>query len=65
MNAAIIYIQDMEEPGKVQVSIEVVGEPKHSYVIAACIIDQLIEHQKVKMVKESDFTKDSPSKWLN
>jgi hypothetical protein len=65
MNAAIIYIEDMEEPGRVQVSIEIIGEPKHSYIIAARVIDQLLNKEEVTIVRDSDFTKDSPSSLLN
>lgn len=65
MNAVIIYVEDMEDPSKVQISTEIIGDPDLAYLLASDVIGKLFDHKNVSMVEESVFTKASPSKFLN
>lgn len=65
MNAVIIYLEDMDDPTKVQVSIETIGDPDSAYVLASRLVAKLSSNDNVSLVRESVFTQDSPSKFLN
>lgn len=65
MNAVIIYLEDMDDPTKVQVSVEVIGDPDSAHVLASRLVAKLSSNDNVTLVRESVFTQDSPSKFLN
>jgi len=55
MNATIIYLKDSEKAGKVEVSVEVIGDPVQSFLLADAIMRDLSEANGVYLVRESVF----------
>jgi hypothetical protein len=63
MDAVIIYLKDGAKAGKVEVSIEVIGDPVQSLLMADKMIgDASLDHD-IHLMRESIFTV-SPSENL-
>lgn len=55
MNATIIYLMDSDKSGKVEVSVEVIGDPVESFFLADGIMQELAKANGVYLVRESVF----------
>jgi hypothetical protein len=60
MDATIIYLKDGKN-GKVEVVMELIGEPSQSFLIGNAIVNNLWEVNNCVFVKNNEFTQDSPS----
>ena len=59
MDATIIYIKDGKD-GKIEVSMELIGEPGQSFLIGNAIINNLYNLDNTVFV-ENEFTKQPPT----
>ena len=55
MNATIIYLMDSDKSGKVEVSVEVIGDHVESFFLADGIMQELAKVNGVYLVRESVF----------
>lgn len=55
MNATIIYLMDSDKQGKVEVSVEVIGDPVESFMLADNIMQELARANGVYLVRDSVF----------
>lgn len=56
MNATIIYLRDSDEKaGKVEISVEVIGDPVQSFVLADDLMRDLSQADGTYLVRESVF----------
>lgn len=55
MDATIIYLRDTGKAGKVEVSVECIGDPVQSLVLADSIMQELSGSDGVYLVTESVF----------
>lgn len=55
MNATIIYLKDTDKSGKVEVSVELIGDPVESFILADGIMQELAKANGVYLVRESVF----------
>ena len=55
MDATIIYLRDTGKAGKVEVSVECIGDPVQSLVLADSIMQELSSTDGVLLVTESIF----------
>jgi len=55
MDATIIYLRDTGKAGKVEVSVECIGDPVQSLVLADSIMQELSASDGVLLVTESVF----------
>lgn len=55
MNATIIYLKDGIKAGKVEVSVEVIGDPVQSLLLADAIVGELAEQGEIDLTRESVF----------
>jgi hypothetical protein len=60
MDATIIYLKDGKN-GKVEVVMELIGDPSQSFLIGNAIVNNLWEVNNCVFVKNNEFTQDSPS----
>ena len=60
MDATIIYLKD-GKIGKVEVVMELIGDPSQSFLIGNAIVNNLWEVNNCVFVKNNEFTQDSPS----
>lgn len=64
MNATIIYLKDSEvNEGKVEISVEVIGDPVQSFVLADSLMAELAQMNGTYVVRTSEFIH-SPSDQL-
>jgi hypothetical protein len=63
MDATIIYLKDGKN-GKVEVVMELIGDPSQSFLIGNAIVNNLWEVNNCVFVKNNEFTQDSPSDQL-
>lgn len=56
MKAVVIYLQDTED-GRIQVSVESLGEPEQSLELANEILQELIDCSDVQYLQSSIFTR--------
>ena len=64
MNAVIIYLKDKANAaGKVEISVEVIGDPVQSLLLADHMIGDVSSSNTVTLVRESVFVQ-SPSETL-
>lgn len=62
MNATIIYLKDGAN-SKVEVVVELIGNPEHSFVLGQEIIEKLAE-LKQTVFCDNEFSMDSPTQML-
>lgn len=55
MDATIIYLRDSGKAGKVEVSVECIGDPVQSLILADNIMQELSAADGVLLVTESIF----------
>jgi hypothetical protein len=55
MDACIIYLKDGIKAGKIEVSVEVIGDPVQSLLLADSIVGELAEQGEIDLTKESVF----------
>lgn len=55
MDATIIYLRDGAKSGKVEVSVEVIGDPVQSLLLADAIVGELSEQGEIDLTRESVF----------
>jgi hypothetical protein len=56
MNATIIYLRDSDEKaGKVEISVEVIGDPVQSFILADDLMKDLTQANGTYLVRESVF----------
>ncbi len=56
MDATIIYLKDSEvSEGKVELSVEMIGHPVQSFVLADALLQELSSANGVYLVRESVF----------
>jgi hypothetical protein len=56
MNATIIYLRDSDEKaGKVEISVEVIGDPVQSFLLADDLMRDLSQADGTYLVRESVF----------
>jgi hypothetical protein len=55
MDACIIYLKDGIKAGKVEVSVEVIGDPVQSLLLADAIVGELAEQGEIDLTRESVF----------
>lgn len=55
MDATIIYLRDGAKAGKVEVSVECIGDPVQSLLLADAIVGELAEQGGIDLVRESVF----------
>jgi len=56
MNATIIYLKDSDtKAGKVEISIEVIGDPVQSFLLADDLMRDLSQADGTYLVRESVF----------
>jgi hypothetical protein len=55
MDATIIYLKDGIKAGKVEVSVEVIGDPVQSLLLADAIVGELAEQGDIDLTRESVF----------
>jgi hypothetical protein len=56
MNATIIYLKDSDEKaGKVEISVEVIGDPVQSFLLADDLMRDLSQADGTYLVRESVF----------
>lgn len=55
MDATIIYLRDSGKAGKVEVSVECIGDPVQSLILADNIMQELSATDGVLLVTESVF----------
>jgi hypothetical protein len=56
MNATIIYLKDSDEKaGKVEISVEVIGDPVQSFLLADDLMRDLSQADGTYLVRESIF----------
>ena len=63
MDAVILYLKDGKN-GKVEVVMELVGDPGQAFLIGNAIVNNLWEVNNCVFVKNNEFTQDSPSDLL-
>lgn len=64
MNAVIIYLKDKANAaGKVEISVEVIGDPVQSLLLADHMVGDVASSDTVSLVRESVFIQ-SPSETL-
>jgi hypothetical protein len=64
MNAVIIYLKDkVDSAGKVEISVEVIGYPVQSLLLADNMIGEISSSNTVSLVRDSVFIQ-SPSETL-
>ncbi len=56
MKAVIIYLQDGED-GKIQLSVEVIGEPDQSLELANDVVKEILEYPGIQFLRSSVFTR--------
>lgn len=56
MKAVVIYLQDTED-GRIQASVEALGEPEQSLELANEILQELMDCPDVKFLRTSIFTR--------
>lgn len=59
MDATIIYLKDGKD-GKIEVSIELIGDPSQSFLVANAIINNLYMLEKTVFVN-NEFTQQPPT----
>jgi len=56
MNATIIYLKDSDDKaGKVEISVEVIGDPVQSFLLADDLMRDLFQADGTYLVRESVF----------
>jgi hypothetical protein len=55
MDACIIYLKDGIKAGKVEVSVELIGDPVQSLLLADAIVGELAEQGEIDLTRESVF----------
>lgn len=55
MDACIIYLKDGIKAGKVEVSVECIGDPVQSLLLADAIVGELAEQGEIDLTRESVF----------
>jgi len=55
MDACIIYLKDGIKAGKIEVSVEVIGDPVQSLLLADSIVGELAEQGEIDLTRESVF----------
>jgi len=55
MDACIIYLNDGIKAGKIEVSVEVIGDPVQSLLLADSIVGELAEQGEIDLTRESVF----------
>jgi hypothetical protein len=56
MNATIIYLKDSDDKaGKVEISVEVIGDPVQSFLLADDLMRDLSQADGTYLVRESVF----------
>jgi hypothetical protein len=60
MDAMIIYLKDGHRSDKVEVSVELIGDPSQSFLLGNAIINRLSE-LKQTIFCDNEFTLPSPS----
>jgi hypothetical protein len=64
MNAVILYLKDkVDSAGKVEISVEVIGYPVQSLLLADNMIGEISSSNTVSLVRDSVFIQ-SPSETL-
>lgn len=63
MDAVIIYLKDGNKAGKVEISIEVIGDPVQSLLLADSMVGDHSTNADVHLVRDSVFIQ-SPSERL-
>ena len=64
MNAVIIYLKDkVNAAGKVEISVEVIGDPVQSLLLADHMVGDVSSSDTVNLVRDSVFIQ-SPSETL-
>ncbi len=64
MNAVIIYLKDSESnAGKVEISVEAIGDPVQSFILADDLMNQLSQLNGTYVVRMNEFIH-SPSDQL-
>ena len=63
MDAVIIYLKDGSKAGKVEISVEVIGNPVQSLLLADTMVGDSSTHSDVYLVRDSVFIQ-SPSERL-
>ena len=56
MKAVVIYLQDTED-GRIQASVEALGEPEQSLELANEILQELMDYPDVQFLHTSIFTR--------
>lgn len=56
MKVVIIYLQDTED-GRIQVSVEAIGEPDQSLELANDIMEEVMEFPGIQFLRTSVFTR--------
>ena len=56
MKAVVIYLQDTED-GRIQASVEALGEPEQSLDLANEILQELMDYPNVQFLRTSIFTR--------
>ena len=55
MKAVIIYLQDTED-GRIQISVEAIGQPDQSLELANDVLEELMEYPGIQFLRSSVFT---------
>ena len=55
MDATIIYLKDKPESGKVEVSVEIIGDPRQAFLLADAIMERLKETKDTIFVISNEF----------